>query len=228
MKRVMDTAETPSPPHRPLVERLRGMDFHDVLNHLEALRARLITRLWYARFFAAVGRGSWIKPLAQLYGPARITLGTAVRIEKHCILYSVKRSGDATYDGRIRLGDRVFLNTGCNLTAAFGIDIGTDVAFGPNVFVCDFDHGYEQPGVSRLATPVRSKGPIVLGDRCWVGANVCIASGVTLGHDCVVGANSVVTRSFPPHTVVAGIPARALRSLDSASGQWLSVTHDGD
>ncbi|WP_369799202.1 DapH/DapD/GlmU-related protein [Chromobacterium sp. LK1] len=77
--------------------------------------------------------------------------------------------------------------------------------------------------MSRLATPVRSKGPIVLGERCWVGANVSITSGVTLGHDCVVGANSVVTHSFPPYTILAGVPARALRHLDLASGQWVRV-----
>jgi acetyltransferase-like isoleucine patch superfamily enzyme len=209
-------------------DRLRDKDFQDVLNHLGAVRARWMTRIWYARFFAAIGTDSWIKPLAQLYGPGRITLGSAVRIEKDCILYSVKHSGGATYEGNIRLGDRVFLNTHCNLTAAFGITIGADVAFGPNVFVCDFDHGYEQSGVSRLATPLRSKGPIVVGDRCWVGANTCIGSGVTLGQDCVIGANSVVTSSFPPHTVIAGAPARAIRLRDAASGQWVRAPREPD
>lgn len=218
----MDTADTSSP-RRSLLVRLRDKDCYDILNLLGVLRARWVTRLWYARFFAVIGPGSWIKPLAQLYGPGRITLGSAVRVERDCILYSVKCSGNESYAGRIRLGDRVFLNTRCNLTAAFGIDVGRDVAFGPNVFVCDFDHGYEQPGMSRLATPVRSKGPIVLGERCWVGANVSITSGVTLGHDCVVGANSVVTHSFPPYTILAGVPARALRHLDLASGQWVRV-----
>jgi acetyltransferase-like isoleucine patch superfamily enzyme len=208
---------------RSLADRLRGKDCHDVINHLSALRARWVTRLWYARFFDAIGAGSWIKPLAQLYGPGRITLGAGVRLEKDCILYSVKRSGAAAYEGWIRLGDRAFMNVRCNLTAAFGIDIGADVAFGPNVFVCDFDHGYEQSGESRLSTPLRSKGPIVLGDRCWVGANSCISSGVTLGHDCVVGANSVVTRSFPPHTVIAGAPARAIRRLDPGTGVWQRI-----
>lgn len=215
-----------SPGRRSLAERLRGKDAHDVINHLSALCARLMTRVWYARFFAAIGPGSWIKPLAQLYGPGRMTLGSAVRIEKDCILYSVKRSGDTAYDGRIRLGDRVFLNTHCNLTAAVGIELGDDVALGPNVFICDFDHGYEQPGISRLVTPVRSKGPIVIGDRCWIGANACIASGVTLGDECVVGANSVVTRSFPAQTVISGAPARAIRRRDPVSGDWVRVTSD--
>ncbi len=222
----MSAAAPSRPPRRSMSERLRDKDFHDVLNHLTALRARWRTRLWHARFFASIGPGSWIKPLAQLYGPGRITLGAGVRIEKDCILYAVRRSGGATYNPRIRIGDRAFMNTHCNLTAAFGIEIGADVAFGPNVFVCDFDHGYEQAGESRLATPLRSKGPISLGDRCWVGANTCISSGVTLGHDCVVGANSVVTRSFPPHTVIAGAPARALRRLDVASGRWVRIEND--
>jgi acetyltransferase-like isoleucine patch superfamily enzyme len=203
---------------------LKGKDFYAIVNHLAMLIARCRTRLWYARFFETIGPGSWIKPLSQLYGPAHISLGYNVRIEAGCTLYSVRQSGGTEYQGRIRLGDRVFLNKNCNITAAFDIEIGCDIAFGPNVFVCDFDHGYEAAGVSRLVTTLQSKGPIVLGDRCWIGANVCISSGVTLGHDCVVGANSVVTSSFPPFTVIAGAPARAIRQRDPVTGNWVRIT----
>lgn len=199
----------------------RHMDFYDYVNHGAAMLACLKTTLWYARFFANIGSRSWIKSPRQIYTPSRIHLGKAVRIESGSTLYAVKRNGAVLYKGRIQIGDRTFANTNFNVISAFGIRIGCDVAFGPNVFISDFDHDYEPLGVSRLSTPLVSKGLVSIGDFCWIGANVSIASGVDLGKECVVAANSVVTRSFPPRTVVAGSPARAVRRFDESSGQWL-------
>jgi acetyltransferase-like isoleucine patch superfamily enzyme len=208
---------------RRIVARLRTMDFHDYVHHAGIVCARWWTAAWYARFFGAIGKGTWLRKPSQIHSPRNIFLGKGVRIEAGSVLYSVIRSADVDYTGTIHVGDRTFMNKDCNLTAAFRIDLGCDVAFGPNVFVCDFDHGYQQPGVNRLATPLVSKGPISIGDRCWIGANSCISSGVVLGDDCVVGANSVVTRSFPAGTVVAGAPAIAIRRRDESTGQWLRV-----
>lgn len=206
-----------------MLSKLRGKDFHDVLAHLQTVAARLKMALWYSRFLGSAGQGSWMKRPSQLYGLRNIHLGAAVRIESGAVLYSVRRFGATRYDGKIHVGDGTFLNERCNLTAAFSIRIGRDVAFGPNVFVSDFNHEYETPGVGRMATPLVSKGGIAIGDRCWLGANVCIGSGVELGDDCVVGANSVVTRSFPAGTVLAGAPAVVVRQRDAATGQWNRV-----
>lgn len=199
-------------------------DFHDYINYFLSLKARIITKSWYSFFFKEIGTRSWIKPLAQLHTPSRISIGSGVRVEKNCTLYAVKKSGNIEYEGEISISDGTFINENCNITAAHGIKIGENVAFGPNVFVCDFDHDYEMIEVNRLETPLRSKGPIKIGDRCWIGINACITSGVILGHDCVVGANSVVTSSFPPYTVIAGIPARAIKRYDFSSNQWVRIS----
>jgi acetyltransferase-like isoleucine patch superfamily enzyme len=204
--------------------RLRGKDFHDVLAFAQVGIARLKMALWYSRFLGGAGRGSWMRRPSQLYGLRNVYLGDAVRIQPGVVLYSVRRFGETTYNGTIHIGDRTFINERCNLTAAVSIRVGCDVAFGPNVFVSDFNHDYETPGVGRMQTPLVSKGGIAIGDRCWIGANACIATGVDLGADCVVGANSVVTRSFPPGTVLAGAPAVAVRQHDPVSGQWHRVT----
>lgn len=204
-----------------IAARLRGKDFYDIANSLDARFARIKAATWYAMFFGHIGRGCWLKRPGLIYGPGRIRLGEEVRIEEGVTLYSVKRIAGQAYDGAIRIGDRTFMNRNCNVTAAFGVSIGSDVAFGPSVFVTDFDHDFKDPGVGRLHTPLVSKGPVEIGDRCWIGANVCVTSGVVLGAGCVVGANSVVTRSFPANTVVAGIPAEAISCLDESTGTWI-------
>lgn len=203
--------------------RLSGKDVHDLIRYVQVGCARLKMALWYSRFLGSAGRGSWMKRPSQLHGLRNVHLGESVRIESGAVLYSVRRFGDAAWNGTIHVGDRSFLNERCNLTAAASIRIGADVAFGPNVFVSDFDHDYETPGVNRMQTPLVSKGGISIGDRCWIGANACIGSGVELGADCVVGANSVVTHSFPAGTVLAGAPAVAIRRRDPVSGQWTRV-----
>jgi acetyltransferase-like isoleucine patch superfamily enzyme len=59
--------------------------------------------------------------------------------------------------------------------------------------------------------------PIVIGDRAWIGARAIVLKGVTIGHDAVIGAGSVVTRDVPPRAVVGGVPARELAKQSTAS-----------
>lgn len=202
---------------------LRRMDFYDYLNHVLALSAHLKGRLFYTRVFGAFGQRSWLKKPDQIYGASRVFIGDDVRIEKGAVLYAVRTYSQWNYEGRITIGRGTFLNRYFNASSAVGIEIGEDVAFGSNVFLCDFDHSYSDPRVGRIASPLVIRGPIKIGNRCWLGANVYVASGVELGEGCVVGANSVVTSSFPPNTVLAGVPAKAIRQWDAASGQWQRV-----
>lgn len=57
---------------------------------------------------------------------------------------------------------------------------------------------------------------MVIGDGCWIGEGACILKGVELGENCVVGANAVVTKSFPAGSVLGGVPARRIDSANNA------------
>ena len=64
------------------------------------------------------------------------------------------------------------------------------------------------------------KGPTIVGNNVWLGRNVAVLPGVTIGDSAVIGANSVVTKSIPPNSFAAGAPAQVLRKLDIPEG-WL-------
>jgi acetyltransferase-like isoleucine patch superfamily enzyme len=109
----------------------------------------------------------------------------------------------------IRIGRNVFINQNCTLYDLGGIDIGDEVMIGPNVSLITSSHPIEP---SRRRDGVIAK-PIVIGKNVWIAANVTIIGGVTVGENTVIAAGSVVTKDVPANTLVAGNPARVMRSV---------------
>jgi maltose O-acetyltransferase len=124
----------------------------------------------------------------------------------HLTIWSGHRRTLISGWGRIRVGDRVFINSGVVLFSAKSVTIGNDVALANEAYLMDTDsHGVE-------GRPVK-EAPIVIGDGTWIGARAIILPGVTIGRRCLVAAGSVVSRDVPDDTLVAGNPARPVRTL---------------
>ena len=109
----------------------------------------------------------------------------------------------------LRVGANVFINHGCTLNDIGGIDIGQDTMIGPNVSLLTTGHP------TRVAE--RRDGitvaPIHIGADVWIGAGAIVLGGVAIGDGAVVAAGAVVTRDVAAASLVAGVPARAVRSL---------------
>jgi acetyltransferase-like isoleucine patch superfamily enzyme len=111
---------------------------------------------------------------------------------------------------RIRIGNGNYFNRNLMIDACGLIQIGDENMFGPDVYITDSNHQIEK-GKSPKELPMRI-GRVKIGNRCWIGAHVTILADVELGDGCVVGAGSVVTRSIAAGDIVAGVPAKPLRS----------------
>lgn len=106
---------------------------------------------------------------------------------------------------RLELGVGDCFNSGLQIVCAERIVIGDDVHVGRDVWIRDNngEHYIIQPGYTW-------KAPVTIGDRCWIGSNVAIMKGVTIGEGTVVAANAVVTHSLPAHCLAAGNPAEVV------------------
>ena len=116
--------------------------------------------------------------------------------------------------GRVRIGSGTFLNIGTMVAAETLVEIGDHVMFANGCFVTDASHRFDDPEQPVPWQGFTSKGPTRIGDNVWCGAHVVITTGVTVGERCVIGANSVVTRDLPPHSIAAGAPAKVLRQVE--------------
>jgi acetyltransferase-like isoleucine patch superfamily enzyme len=109
----------------------------------------------------------------------------------------------------IRVGRNVFVNQGCRFNDVGGIEVDDDVMLGPDVSLITSGHPLDP---ARRRTGITS-APIRIGRNVWIGASAVILQGVTIGADAVVAAGAVVTRDVPARTVVAGVPATAIKEI---------------
>ncbi len=117
----------------------------------------------------------------------------------------------------ITLGSDVFINAGCILHAEGGLYIGDGTKIGPYTSVWTSNHVFD-----RVDAPFRLQGDrynaVRIERDVWLGANVVVLAGVTIGESSVVGAGSIVTKDIPSFSVAAGNPAKVIRSrIDDAN-----------
>lgn len=185
--------------------------------------------------FASVGQGFVMQEPASVVGGERIHVGNRVKLGPGSLLrandsypggWMKHPDGDHVeqrFDAVIRIGDGVTATASLQVVAFREVVIEDDVMFAANVFVADGTHGsstgdrpYKYQGIDPVA-------PIRIGRGAWIGQNVVVMPGVTIGELAVVGANSVVTRDVAARTIVGGVPARPIKRWDMTRSEWVPV-----
>lgn len=119
------------------------------------------------------------------------------------------------YGTHIFVGKGTYINYNCNFIDDGRIIIGQGVLFGPAVTIATVGH----PICPDLREYMYT-APVIIEDNVWVGANVTVCPGVTIGKNSVIGAGSVVTKDIPANTVSAGNPCRVIREIDERDRQF--------
>ena len=195
-----------------------------------SLIPRLLTKFysWWLRTtypFCSVGKRFSIHYTCDLQKDAAhfISFGDDVLIAKDAWLNPVSTEGEDSKP-KITIGEGCVIARRCIISARNSIHFEPDVLFGPSALIMDHSHAYED-----ITLPIRDQGiteggKIWIGQGCWIGHGttiVCVQGELTLGRNCVVGANSLVTRSFPPYSVISGNPARIIKQFDPIKNVWV-------
>ena len=170
-------------------------------------------RFWtiiYRMFFGEIGRSTVISQADQILNPERIFIGEHVYIAHGARLDAWLGFGGQTYIGEIHIGDFTSIQPYIHLAAAAPLFIGHDVLIASHVYITDHDHQFLIPDLHVGYQPL-TVAPVRIGNYVWIGENVVILKGVTVGDNAVLGANSVVTQNVPPYAVVGGAPARIIK-----------------
>ena len=147
----------------------------------------------------------------------RYEKGNFLGLEEVTLHDSVVMNGD------IHIGEKTHVGQHCNLDGSGGLRIGRYCTISAGVRI--MTHDTVLRALSGGRQPI-DRSPVSIGDNCFIGANCVVTSGVTIGHHCVVAAGAVVTRDVPPLTIVAGVPARFLGKVVENPDQSFSLKYD--
>ena len=157
----------------------------------------------------------------------RMEFGKNIRFGEGTKIYAItlfdSPQGEQIFTPTLIVGNNVQITSSLQLYAMKEIIIEDNVLFAANVFVSDGFHGYSRTDIPYKDQHYSELKPIRICESSWIGQNVVILPGVTIGKFSIIGANSVVTKSIPDYSIAAGLPARVIKKWDFENSRWIEV-----
>lgn len=145
------------------------------------------------------------------------TTGVGLRVE--CIASGRKKPA-------LCIGRHCQVNDYVHIGCIDSVKIGDDVLIASKVFITDHNHGSFSDEHEIMLPPAKralSSRAVIIGDKVWLGENVVVLPGVTIGVGSIIGASAVVSRDIPPYSVAVGNPAKVIKQYDFNLSTWVSV-----
>lgn len=172
------------------------------MNFVEKIHKHLLVET-ANKYFSSVALSAMVSPSLRLFGA---TIGRNARIYSPLILHNTKFTN-------LYVGDNCHIGRGVLLDLADRIEIGDNVTISMNTaLITHVDFGHSP--LSKIGFSA-SRAPIRIGVGSYIGAGATILHGVSVGESCVVAAGAVVRRDVTSSEMVAGVPARTIRKLDT-------------
>jgi serine acetyltransferase len=176
--------------------------------------------------FGHFGEGAALLwPQGSIYNEHCLSVGAGTLVGPNvCLTAGMAPGQQMVTNPVVSIGERCIIGRGSHIIGHWSITLGDDIQTGPYVYITDQNHVYVDPD-----EPIGRQWPVEaavsIGSGSWLGANVVILPGTTIGKHCVVAAGAVVRGNIPDHCVVAGVPARIVRRYSPDAG-WYGVDHE--
>jgi len=173
--------------------------------------------------YKSFGKGSVIKFPSKVWNKDCIEIGKNVFIAENAFLSTVKEHKGKKFQPSLVIGDNVCIGANFHVSCTESVIIEKNVLISDRVFIADGMHEFENISVPIIDQPMTNKGKVLIKEGSFLGINIVILAGVTVGKNSVVGASSVVTRNVPDYSVVIGNPARIIKMYDGKTKKWIKV-----
>ena len=176
--------------------------------------------LWF--LFGTFGRGTRIIWPLRIVGSRFVRLGEGVTLQYGAYIAVLCTDRQPL----LEIGSGTQVGNYAHIICTRRIEIGARVLIADRVYIADNRHEYEDPRRPVMDQPLRQLDNVTIGAGSWIGENVCIL-GCRIGKNCVIGANSVVTRDIPDYCVAFGCPAVPVKRFCEETGKWRKVDASG-
>lgn len=180
----------------------------------------ILFKALYKNKFRAFGKKSSILSPINIEGIQNISIGSDVYVALNSWLAAVSHTNSSKCELLIDSGSRI--GNYNHIYATKSIIIEKNVLTADKVYISDNLHSYTDINIPILKQKIKQIGTVVIGEGSWLGENVCVI-GAKVGKNCVIGANSVVTKDIPDYSVAVGIPAKVIKSYNFSSKKWEKV-----
>ena len=175
--------------------------------------------LLFKRGYGEFGRNSVINNPLKIQGKKNIFIGENSIIESFAWLASLPHTG---LQCKLIIGNRVQIGHFSHIYATNEIIIEDQVLIADKVYIADNTHQYQDVDTPIMDQKVIQLKRMKIGSGSWLGENVCVL-GSSIGKQCIIGANSVVTKDIPDFSVAVGSPAKIIKKYNHNSKKWESV-----
>ena len=155
-------------------------------------------RVDFKKQYPDIVENYFVHPTARLEQSELIEIGEGAEINDYVIIRTQKN--------KVKIGKHSQLNPFTVIYGGSGVVIGDNVMIAPHCMIASGNHDYKQTDYPMRFAGTLTKGPIIIEDNVWIGANCTITDGVRIGKEAVIAANSVVVKNVEPWAIMSGVP----------------------
>lgn len=165
-----------------------------------------------------IGRNVRIGRKCHFRGKNQAYIGNNTKLGDNCFIEII----GINKKDKLHIGDNVSVTGSLFVSCMEKITIGDNALIANNVRIYDSNHGMN-PDLGNYEEQEFSKKRVFIDEGVWIGDNVIILAGATIGKKCIIGAGSIVTGEVPAYTIAAGVPAKPIKKWNSKNQNWERV-----